>query len=191
MSESQEHARRCIYTNFRAKWRISARLRLHRVSTTLPPEYRTYFSPSQAEIMTANRQSEVLEATQDIDFEANKYQIELNTTHGRIVLDLLPDVAPGHCANMIGLTKTRLLQRPVLSSHYRWIHDSGWLSAGHRHRGPRDTPSTPSLTIRPTLKASCRWHVRLIRILAGHNSSSAWERTRTWTDNTQHSAELR
>ncbi|MDG1893906.1 MAG: peptidylprolyl isomerase [Fuerstiella sp.] len=55
--------------------------------------------------MTANRQSEVLEATKDIDFEANKYQIELNTTHGRIVLDLLPDVAPGHCANMIGLTK--------------------------------------------------------------------------------------
>ncbi|MCP4504971.1 MAG: peptidylprolyl isomerase, partial [Fuerstiella sp.] len=42
--------------------------------------------------MTANRQTEVVEATKDVDFEANKYQIELNTTHGRILLNLLPDV---------------------------------------------------------------------------------------------------
>ncbi|HIE98356.1 MAG: peptidylprolyl isomerase [Fuerstiella sp.] len=55
--------------------------------------------------MTANRQSEVQEAIKDVDFDANKYQIEFNTTHGRILVDLLPDVAPGHCGNMIGLTK--------------------------------------------------------------------------------------
>lgn len=55
--------------------------------------------------MTKNRQPEVAAAIKDIDFDANDYQIELNTNHGKITLDLLPDVAPGHCANMIGLAK--------------------------------------------------------------------------------------
>jgi peptidyl-prolyl cis-trans isomerase B (cyclophilin B) len=55
--------------------------------------------------MTKNRQPEVAAAIKDVDFDANDYQIELNTNHGKITLDLLPDVAPGHCANMIGLTK--------------------------------------------------------------------------------------
>ena len=55
--------------------------------------------------MTKNRQPEVTAAIKDIDFDANDYQIELNTNHGKITLDLLPDVAPGHCANMIGLAK--------------------------------------------------------------------------------------
>lgn len=55
--------------------------------------------------MSKNYQPEVLEVLKEIDFDSNSYQIELNTSHGRIVLDLLPDVAPGHCGNMIGLTK--------------------------------------------------------------------------------------
>jgi peptidyl-prolyl cis-trans isomerase B (cyclophilin B) len=55
--------------------------------------------------MTKNRKPEVDAAVKDIDFDKNNYQIELKTNHGRILLDLLPDVAPGHCANMIGLTK--------------------------------------------------------------------------------------
>lgn len=56
-------------------------------------------------VMTKNYQPQVQEALKSIDFDANNYQIELNTNHGRILLDLLPDVAPGHCGNMIGLTK--------------------------------------------------------------------------------------
>lgn len=55
--------------------------------------------------MSMNRQPEVAAAVKDVDFDKNDYQIELNTNHGRILLDLLPDVAPGHCANLIGLTK--------------------------------------------------------------------------------------
>jgi len=55
--------------------------------------------------MSKNRQPEVLEVLKTIDFDANNYQIEFNTNHGRILVDLLPDVAPGHCGNMIGLTK--------------------------------------------------------------------------------------
>lgn len=55
--------------------------------------------------MSKNRQPEVVAAVKDVDFDTNDYQIELNTNHGRILLDLMPDHAPGHCANMIGLTR--------------------------------------------------------------------------------------
>ncbi len=55
--------------------------------------------------MSKNRQAEVGAAVKDVDFDKNDYQIELKTNHGVILLDLLPDVAPGHCANLIGLTK--------------------------------------------------------------------------------------
>ena len=52
----------------------------------------------------SSRQSEVQEAIKEIDFDANTYQLELKTNHGSILLDLLPDVAPGHCANLLALT---------------------------------------------------------------------------------------
>ncbi|MEZ6126714.1 MAG: peptidylprolyl isomerase [Planctomycetaceae bacterium] len=55
--------------------------------------------------MSKNVQPQVTEALKDVDFDANNYQIQLNTSHGVILLDLLPDVAPGHCGNIIGLTK--------------------------------------------------------------------------------------
>ncbi|MCH2201353.1 MAG: peptidylprolyl isomerase [Fuerstiella sp.] len=53
----------------------------------------------------SSRQSEVQEAIKEIDFDANTYQLELKTNHGSILLDLLPDVAPGHCANLLALAK--------------------------------------------------------------------------------------
>lgn len=55
--------------------------------------------------MAKNVQAEVSEAIKELDFKANSYQLEVNTNHGRILLDLLPDVAPGHCANMLALAK--------------------------------------------------------------------------------------
>lgn len=55
--------------------------------------------------MGANRKAEVDAAIQDVDFNTTKYQIELQTSKGRILLDLLPEVAPGHVKNMIGLTR--------------------------------------------------------------------------------------
>ena len=55
--------------------------------------------------MSKNYQSEVHEAIKGFDFAANNYQIELNTSHGRILLDMLTDVAPAHCGNMLGLAK--------------------------------------------------------------------------------------
>jgi len=55
--------------------------------------------------VTKNRKAEVDVAVKDVDFAKNEYQVELDTTMGKILLDLLPDVAPGHCRNLIGLAK--------------------------------------------------------------------------------------
>ncbi len=55
--------------------------------------------------MAQNRKSEVDAALADVAFDSTDYQIEFNTSAGRILLDLYPDVAPGHCRNIIGLTK--------------------------------------------------------------------------------------
>lgn len=52
-----------------------------------------------------NWQPEVEAAKKTIDFGKNKYQVALETSLGKIVLDFLPEVAPGHCANMIALAK--------------------------------------------------------------------------------------
>jgi peptidyl-prolyl cis-trans isomerase B (cyclophilin B) len=55
--------------------------------------------------MAKNRKAEVEAAQKGIDFAAKKYQIELDTTLGKITLDMLPEVAPGHVRNMLALAK--------------------------------------------------------------------------------------
>ena len=55
--------------------------------------------------MPANRQAEVQAAQKSLDFDKHTYQLELDTTEGKILLDMLPDVAPGHCKNLLGLAK--------------------------------------------------------------------------------------
>ena len=56
-------------------------------------------------MMSENRKKEVDKALENVDFSKQKYQIELDTSKGKITLDMWPDVAPGHCKNMIGLAK--------------------------------------------------------------------------------------
>lgn len=55
--------------------------------------------------MSENRRAEVDAALEDVDFDKNVYQVEFDTTMGKILLDVYPDVAPGHSKNLIGLTK--------------------------------------------------------------------------------------
>lgn len=55
--------------------------------------------------MSQNRRAEVDAALEDVDFDSNTYQVEFETTVGTILLDVYPDVAPGHSKNLIGLTK--------------------------------------------------------------------------------------
>lgn len=52
-----------------------------------------------------SRKAEVDKATADLDFDRKKYQVELDTSKGKITLDLLPDLAAGHCRNFIGLSR--------------------------------------------------------------------------------------
>jgi cyclophilin family peptidyl-prolyl cis-trans isomerase len=63
------------------------------------------FPSAESFQMPANRKSEVDAAVKDVDFKKHRYQIEFETTKGNIKVDLWPDVAPGHCKNIIGLTK--------------------------------------------------------------------------------------
>jgi peptidyl-prolyl cis-trans isomerase B (cyclophilin B) len=67
----------------------------------------SYFSDQSAMefCMSGNRKKEVDAAVADVDFDKNKYQIKFETSMGDITLDLWPDVAPGHCKNIIGLAK--------------------------------------------------------------------------------------
>lgn len=53
-----------------------------------------------------NHREAVDKATEDVDFETSQYVVTLDTTEGRINLSLAPEVAPGHCLNMIGLART-------------------------------------------------------------------------------------
>jgi cyclophilin family peptidyl-prolyl cis-trans isomerase len=52
-----------------------------------------------------NSKSEVQAATAGLDFVNRKYQVRLETSKGTIDIDLMPDVAPEHCRNMIGLAR--------------------------------------------------------------------------------------
>jgi peptidyl-prolyl cis-trans isomerase B (cyclophilin B) len=55
--------------------------------------------------MAKNRKAEVEAAQKGLDLATKKYQLELDTTLGKITLDMLPDVAPGHVRNLLGLAK--------------------------------------------------------------------------------------
>ena len=55
--------------------------------------------------MSKNYRADVDAAVAELDFDKNNYQIEFETTLGTILLDLWPDVAPGHCKNILGLTQ--------------------------------------------------------------------------------------
>ena len=53
----------------------------------------------------ANVKNEVQDALKTIDFEKNTYALTFETSMGTINLEFFPDLAPGHCKNMIALAK--------------------------------------------------------------------------------------
>ena len=52
-----------------------------------------------------SRKAEVDAAIAEFDLANKKYQVKLETTHGNILLNLHTEVAPGHCQNLMGLSK--------------------------------------------------------------------------------------
>jgi cyclophilin family peptidyl-prolyl cis-trans isomerase len=65
--------------------------------------FHSFFTEAYA--MAANRSAEVKAAQKDLDFKKNAYQLELDTSLGKITLDMDTKNAPGHCLNMLGLAK--------------------------------------------------------------------------------------
>lgn len=62
--------------------------------------------PGQLEVMrVADMKKTVDEMGTAIDFEKNDYQLNLDTSLGPMRLRFFPDVAPGHCRNMLALAK--------------------------------------------------------------------------------------
>ena len=55
--------------------------------------------------MSKNRKAEVDAVQKTLDLKSKKYQLELDTSAGKILLDLYSDIAPGHVANLLGLAK--------------------------------------------------------------------------------------
>ncbi len=55
--------------------------------------------------MKGSRAAEVEAIRPTINFAQTRYQVVLETSLGSITLDLLPEVAPGHCCNLIALAK--------------------------------------------------------------------------------------
>ena len=53
----------------------------------------------------ADVKQQVKDVEKTIDFKTTKYQVMLDTSLGHIGVEFYPDVAPGHCKNLIALTK--------------------------------------------------------------------------------------
>ena len=54
----------------------------------------------------ADFKKQVDDITREIDFEKTLYEVKFQTSMGDITLELYPDVAPGHCKNIIALVKS-------------------------------------------------------------------------------------
>ena len=52
-----------------------------------------------------NYKSDVDALRSEFDFSKFKYELKFETTAGDIEIEFYPDVAPGHCFNMLGLAK--------------------------------------------------------------------------------------
>lgn len=52
-----------------------------------------------------NRKAEVDAVASSFDYTKNNYQLKFDTSMGEILVDMWPDLAPGHCTNMLGLAK--------------------------------------------------------------------------------------
>lgn len=56
--------------------------------------------------MAKNVKPQVEAAQKELDLDKKKYQVVLDTSEGTIRLDMLPEVAPGHVKNFLGLAKS-------------------------------------------------------------------------------------
>lgn len=97
--------------------------------------------------------AKVDQAIEDVDFAKNHYQIQFNTSAGPIRLDLLPDKAPNHCKNMIGLTRVGFYDGRIFHRVIEGFMIQGGCPEGTGTGGPgykvnaefNDTPHVPGV----------------------------------------------
>jgi peptidyl-prolyl cis-trans isomerase B (cyclophilin B) len=80
--------------------------------------------------------TKVAEATKDVDFKTTRYQLVLETSAGTITLDLLPEKAPGHCRNMIGLARSGFYDKKIFHRVIKGFMIQGGCPQGTGTGGP-------------------------------------------------------
>lgn len=80
--------------------------------------------------------TKVAEATKDVDFKTKRYQLVLETSAGTITLDLLPEKAPGHCQNMIGLARSGFYDNKIFHRVIKGFMIQGGCPQGTGTGGP-------------------------------------------------------
>ncbi len=80
--------------------------------------------------------TKVEEATKDVDFSKHRYQVILETSLGKIVLELLPEKAPGHCLNMIGLVRSGFYDNKIFHRIIKGFMIQGGCPQGSGTGGP-------------------------------------------------------
>lgn len=98
--------------------------------------------------MAKNYRSEVDAAIADVDFAKHRYQVVFDTSLGLITVDLLPEVAPGHCKNLIGLARIGyyngvLFHRVIAQFMIQGGCPQGTGTGGPGYRIPAEFNSTP------------------------------------------------
>ena len=95
-----------------------------------------FYSNIQTKRDHVSFKTKVEEATKGVDFAKNRYQITLDTSAGKIVLDLLPEKAPGHCLNMIGLARSEFYDKKIFHRIIKGFMIQGGCPQGTGTGGP-------------------------------------------------------
>ncbi|MFN9372580.1 MAG: peptidylprolyl isomerase [Planctomycetaceae bacterium] len=94
----------------------------------------TFLSPSRS--MATYRQAEVDAKIKALAFTKNTYQIERDPSRGKVLLDLYPDVAPGHCKNMIALSQIGFYDNKIFHRIIKDFMIQGGCPDGNGMGGP-------------------------------------------------------
>ena len=109
---------------------------------------------------------------------------------GRVVIELLPDIAPKHVARIKKLARAGLLRRHAVPSRDRGLHGAGRRPDRHRHRRQRLPASAGRIHQHAPSSCAARaaWRAPPTRTARTASSSSCSRRRRSWTANTRSGA---
>jgi peptidyl-prolyl cis-trans isomerase B (cyclophilin B) len=86
--------------------------------------------------MAKNVRSQVDTAINELDIPNKNYQAVIDTSEGQIRVDLLPDVAPGHVKNFLGLAKSGFYDNGVFHRVIEGFMIQGGCPEGTGYGGP-------------------------------------------------------